>query len=494
MSVAAPAAPAGTSPRRQERALWTVLGVAVIVLVPAAVLRLEANPLLGALVVGLVVVAYQRMLLAWQTLLGAILVVILFVPIRRYTVAGGAPVELEPYRLLIALVLAGWLCALAVDPQVRWRRTGLEGPIVAVVLAIVASLVANVGRVDATAAFVVKQGSFFASFLLVVVFIASVTAPGRHLDRMLRLLVGGGAIVAVLSLVEWRTGVNFFNWYGRVVPGLVFNDQGAAIARGSGVRAMGSAQHPIALGAALVMLLPLAIHLFRRDRHPGWMAAAGVLTLGALSTGSRTATTMLIALLVTFVCLRPRDSRRLLPWLLPLVVVAQIVMPGTLGTFRAILQPSYLIKEQSVAGGSGQGRLADLGPALDEWSRTPFLGQGFGTRVTNAEGATSQSPTGAQILDDQWLGILLELGLAGALAWAWLFGRAIRRLGRRARSDPGPDGSLAAALAASLAALATGMLTFDAFAFIQVMFLGFVVLAFGAVALRRPPQADRRLA
>src|SRR3712207_8413987 len=53
----------------------------------------------------------QEVLLAWRTMLGAILAVILFVPIRRYTVAGSLPIELEPYRIVIMVVLACWCCA-----------------------------------------------------------------------------------------------------------------------------------------------------------------------------------------------------------------------------------------------------------------------------------------------------------------------------------------------------------------------------------------------
>ena len=91
---------------------------------------------------------------------------------------------------------------------------------------------------------------------------------------------------------------------------------------------------------------------------------------------------------------------------------------------------------------------------------------------------------GAQILDDQWLGTLLEIGAVGALALLWLFVRAVRRLAARARSDPGPDGWLMTALAASLISYAVGMLTFDAFAFIQVTFLAFIMFGFMAVATR----------
>jgi hypothetical protein len=58
--------------------------------------------------VGLVLaVVASRSLLSWQSLLTLILLVMLFIPIRRYTMPGGLPFELEPYRALVALVLSG---------------------------------------------------------------------------------------------------------------------------------------------------------------------------------------------------------------------------------------------------------------------------------------------------------------------------------------------------------------------------------------------------
>ena len=73
---------------------------------------------------------------------------------------------------------------------------------------------------------------------------------------------------------------------------------------------------------------------------------------------------MLVAVLVSFVCLKPRASVRLLPLLLPMLIVIQGVMPGTLGTMKAMLNPSYLIKEQSYDQGATAGRVADLAPRL----------------------------------------------------------------------------------------------------------------------------------
>ena len=110
-----------------------------------------------------------------------------------------------------------------------------------------------------------------------------------------------------------------------------------------------------------------------------------------------------------------------------------------------------MIQEQSRDGGTGSGRIADLGPSLGEWSGgNPFVGQGFGTRVDRSQDGVGRAAP--QILDNQWLSTLLEIGAVGVLGLLWLFCRAIRRLARRARADAGPDGWLATALCASLLA------------------------------------------
>jgi O-antigen ligase len=165
-------------------------------------------------------------------------------------------------------------------------------------------------------------------------------------------------------------------------------------------------------------------------------------------------------------------------------VVIQVVMPGTLGTMKSMLNPSYVIKEQSYDQGATAGRVADLGPALDRWSQKPFFGTGFGTTVADSSASKDSE---SQILDDQWLGSLLEIGAVGVLALLFLWVGAVRRLNRWGRhAKDAADGWLATALAASIIAFAVGMLTFDAFAFIQVTFFAFVMLGFTAVVTRLP--------
>ena len=114
-------------------------------------------------------------------------------------------------------------------------------------------------------------------------------------------------------------------------------------------------------------------------------------------------------------------------------------------------------------------------------------------RRSSARASAPASPTDGveaapQILDNQWLGTLLEIGAVGVIGLWWLFIRAIRRLARRAR-EAGRGRQLARDGAGrSLLAWTIGMFTFDAFAFIQVTFFVFIMLGFASVVLRADPE------
>jgi O-antigen ligase len=407
--------------------------------------------------------------------------VILFIPIKRYSLPGHLPFELEPYRIYVAVVAMFWLAALLVDPRVRFRGSGLEVPLFMFVAAALGSVIFNGARITELDVHteVTKQLTFFASFLVVFYLIVSVIRTREHVDRIVRVLVGCGAVVAGLSIVESWTGYNAFDHIDSVLPMLQHVDAPESSERGGKLRVMGSAQGSIALGAALAMMLPLAAYLGLRARRWFWWAAVAVMALGALATLSRTSILMLIVILAVLLWLRPKQVRRFWPVLLPAVIVVHLLLPGTIGTLRSSFFPKegLLAQQSENAGARGSGRVADLGPALDEFSQTPVFGQGYGTRLT---GRDKQN---AQILDDQWLKTLLETGLVGALAWLWIFSRSIRRLARAAKEDQSEDGLLYVALAASIMAFAIGMVLFDAFAFIQVTFILFILLALGSVAL-----------
>ena len=298
---------------------------------------------------------------------------------------------------------------------------------------VLASVVANPGRVGDVSSVVDKKLMFFFSFVLVLYLTVSVI---RRLDNMtisIRVLVSGGAVVALFAIVEARTGFNVFDHLHRVVPGLSLSaETGGFVRMGTAkLRVFASAQHPIALSAALVMLTPLALYLARRYHQRRWLVCAIALVAGSTSTVSRTGVIMFLVVGIVFLWLRPRETMRLSPALLLAPVAIHFALPGTLGAIKqSFMHAGGLIAEQqSQPGESGSGRLADLGPGLEEWKRQPLVGQGFGTRVVDGSvgGAT------ANILDNRWLGTLLETGALGFFGWLWFFARVLRRFGAEAK-------------------------------------------------------------
>ena len=475
--LAVPTAAAGT--------LLIALGAAALDIYPVAVL--------GLIIVGLLAVLTHEFLLRWEIQAALIVFTILLIPLGRYELPGNLPFSLEPYRVLVALIAAGWCASLLADPTMRWKPVGLFGPLLALGVALVASLAVNTDRIDNlhVAPEVVKSGSMFVSYWLVLMFVASVIRTREQLDVVVKALVAGGCIVAGFALVQYRTGFNIFDHLG-VVPLLHENSNGIVgglEARGGGDRVYASAQHPIALSAALVMLLPLGIYVARRYESRIWWLATAVIGTAAFSTVARTGSTMLLALLVVFLLLKPHEVLGLWKWAVPFLVVVHLMAPGALGGLKNAFFPAGgLVAEQtSAANSTASNRLADAGPALKEWWQQPYLGGGFGTRISEPDNPKNN----AHILDDQWLGLLLETGLLGTLAFGWLLARSVRRLGRAARADPSEHGWLLAGLAAAVTAYAIGMITFDAFGFIQVTLLLFIMigLSIPAIRLSRPEAA-----
>jgi O-antigen ligase len=440
--------------------------------------------------------AAYRTLLQWRFLLGAILAVILFIPIRRYTLPGNLPFSLELYRLLVALVLAAWFISLLADRRVRLRRSFFDVQLGLVCAAVLGSVVMNPGLVNSLGPTVPKALSFFVSYILVYYLIVSVVRDLPTVDFLTKLLVGGGAVVAFFGLVERRTGYNVFDHLSGIIPLLRFEGARAGLERGGArLRVAGPAEHPIALGALFVILVPLAIYVARRTGQRRWWVALTLLGLGALSTVSRTAVIMLGVVGLVFLWLRPRQTKRLWPLLVPALALVHFALPGTLGSLRGAFFPEggLIAEQQRVVPGNelrSDGRLADIGPTLRQVARRPLLGQGYGTRVVGFD----EKYNNAAILDDQWLGTLLETGIVGVVAWIWIFGRSIRRLGRGAREDDSHRAWLCVALAASIAAFGVGMLTYDTFGFTQITFVFFVLLALSSVLLsgtRTPHLAER---
>jgi hypothetical protein len=366
------------------------------------------------------------------------------------------------------------------------RRSGFEGPLAVIITAVLGSIATNTANLSAGNSEMVKALTFFLSYVFVLYIIVSVVVRLDSIEVLVKTLVVGGTVVALGAVVEARSGFNVFNQLPRFFPILRPIADTADLTRfgTSKSRVFASAQHPIALSAAIVMLLPLALYLARRYRQRRWYLCAVVMGMGCVSTVSRTGVVMFLVAILVFFWLRPKEARRMWPALLPALLAIHFVLPGTLGALKQSFFPKggLVAEQQYGAGTGGHGRLAAVSAAVPMWQQQPFFGRGYGAPV---------SIWGTENLDDQWLATLLTTGAVGFIGWLWFFVRALRRIGREAKSDRTDRGWLLTSLGASIAAFAAGMMTFDAFAFIQVTFLLFIFVGLASALLvgQTPPKA-----
>jgi hypothetical protein len=442
-----------------------------------------------ALAVGLIGVAAigHRALFAWRTMLGTIVLVLLFVPIRRYQLPSALPFNIELYRLLLFGAAILWLAALLADPRIRLVRTPLDPALGALTLVYLGSIVASGNRLDlpGLGSAAVKTFTLFASMLVLYYMIASLAQTFEDIEALVRILAGGGAVVAFFSIIEARTHFNIFDNLQRIQPFLVRSGgpSQSALERGGHLRVLASSEHPIALSAMFVILVPLAAYLAERTRARRWWIATALLITAALGTLSRTGVIMIVVLILVYVWRRPHEMRELArrswKFAIPLLIAVHFLLPGTLGTFHDLFFGQGGVVKQQQGGSVGSGRLASFWPGMKVVEQHILLGLGYGTRIVgDVPGANSF------IVDDGWLSTAMEAGLAAVLAWLWIFCRFIRRTALAASRDSTARGRLLGALTASVASFAVGMATYDAFSFLQVTFVLFILLALGSATLR----------
>lgn len=493
-----------------EQRLRAIAGTAML-LISVGTGIFFADPLVVGALVGLVACLYlfRAAIFSWPGAALALVVVICLVPARRYTLPVSLPFAAEPYRVVVVLLLAIVVAALLVDPAFRWRRLEFGGPVAFFFATQLLSIAVNVpGLVDLGLA----PNAVISLFSLLV--ICAVFVVARQIFRS-RAIVGFslmatvlcGALVGALATVERVTRRNVFLEVFSALPLQRLSEEESIFVKEGTARAFGSAQHPIALAVFLCLLIPLGVYLARHaswPRHPVvrelfWLGCALLIGLGTVSAVSRTAFVSLAVMLVLAVVLRPRLLPKLALYGALAACAALLVSArNVLSMIEELLDPQALIESQLTSPGwTGSGRLADLGPSLEQAATRPFTGTGLGSRVTMGEDAN------AFILDNQYLSTLLESGAVGVLGMLGLLLVPAVRLARFSRwpadriggAAPDERRDLAAAIAVSIVGYVVALFFFDGFSFIQTLLTFFLLLAAGSWALageRLPRWAERR--
>jgi hypothetical protein len=456
------------------------------VLAAAVVVGRGIAPVAAFLILLSALVGWHRQILAWPVLVCFVAASVLFLPVARYSLPG-LPLGLDPWLLVVMVVALVWLGSLLVDPSVRLRPTPLDAPLALIAASWLCSVAVNYGRVAPLASAVLKALIISIFFVVIFYFISSVVTTTGGVIAVTQFIVCGVAFIAVFAVIEQRTGFNIFDHVRIVLPVLQFDGGGLQFRYGL-IRATGSADHPIALGVLFAMVFPLGLAL-AKSRSTAWWIPSSLILIGVLASGSRTAFLALITSGIALLWLRPRDIRPLLPLAIPMLIVIKIAAPGSIATLKNSFLPSSgqgLIASQRTLAADPtliSGR-ANFKPRLIEGMRRPIFGQGVGTRQTGEDNPLRNAP----ILDNQWLGTFLDIGLLGVVGWVWLMFRVVRRLGRLARTRGSPYGLLAASFVASITGFGVAMFTYDTFAFIQETLILWILFALAATLIAVHPE------
>jgi hypothetical protein len=432
---------------------------------------------------------------SWGGAISLLVLVVWLIPIKGYRLPTALPFSLEVYRLLIILYVLAWMLAIVVG-RFTFEAGRLGKPILLLVAVGIVSIFTNISTIDEgdLSSQAIKSLTYFISFLVAYLLVHSTIRTVDAIETVLRALVLGALIVSFAAFYELRTHYNVFAHLSHWLPILKpAQAQGHLThVRGGRVRVVASAQHPIALGAALMMMLPLAFYLASRAasklRSWLWIGAALVIAAGAVATISRTIVLMGLVMIAVALLLRGRKVFRYWPVLLVMFGVIHLAAPSATGhLYNAFFPKSGLTTQlNGRAGEVGSGRLADIAPGLRSLEEKPVFGHGLGTgnvrgsTLDTSPGAIVDPSTGAPIIfDDQYMNSLVSIGILGFVGVLWFVWGGGLRLFLAARRRTGRAGDLVAAFAVAVIGFAGGMFTFDAFAFVQCTLLFFVLMALG---------------
>ena len=503
------AEPLAVPPRR----ILPLLLVGGGLLVLLATMPLGARAAFGGSVVMVLATATalleaRKPFVTWANALGALVLVFWLIPMKTYGLPVNLPFQLEPYRLFLLFLFVAWVGALLVG-KARVSAAGHGGPVAVLFFTALASLALNyreltdLGGSETEA---IKPLTFFMGFLFTYMLVASTTRDMAAIDRLVRTLVIGATIVGVAAIYEASTYYNVFDHLNEWFPFLEKQERDLDSARGGRLRVYASSQHPIALGCALVMMVPLAVYLAERARTTwrsrGWLAAGMALAVGSFGTISRTIVVMGIVIMVGWLVLRREQIQRFWPLLFTLPVIVHFVAPGALGgIWKAFFPKEGLVSSLGGReGATGSGRFSDYGAARALWEESPIVGNGPGSLAYISVEAERRMEEGLQVVtsasnlifDNQYLTMLTEFGIVGVVALAWFSIGAVVKLGRAGKSDHSTEGDLIALCAISCAGFSASMFLYDAIAFIQVTLVFFVIAAIG-LRTRQIVQEERQL-
>jgi O-antigen ligase len=304
----------------------------------------------------------------------------------------------------------------------------------------------------------------------------------RRLDTVLKAVVAAGAFAAAIGFLQFFGG--FDPAKALKLPGLSLVRVITSVDSRSGYRRVaGTAVHPIEFGVVMAMTLPIALHYAfdaatKWAKRWHWFCAALIGVAIPLSLSRTAILGVTVVGLMLFATWSWKRRGRALIVLVIFVNGLQFVVPGLFGTLRSLFL--NLGNDPSVSG-----RTSDYALVGDLVANNPVVGRGFRTFIPEKFILHTGEGGGTLILDNQYLGTLIEMGAFGLFSLLFLFlvvlgcTHSIRR-----RSADSSTRDLAQSLAAAVMVAMLSFATFDGFSFPMATILLFLLVGC-AGALRR---------
>ncbi|MFD4422585.1 O-antigen ligase family protein [Agromyces sp. NPDC058484] len=483
-------------PTRVSRTRVVIAALLLVIFSIAAVVLLPPLIAAAALITVSLLVIFRHLVFTWSAMIVALAAVIMFVPARRYAIPIPLPFQLEPYRLVLAIVIVTLVVVLLLkNNDVRWRPVAFGWPVGIFLATVLVSLIANGMRLVNDGLAVTAIGGFSQLLLMLAVFYCfrQLFRSERDVLLLLTFITWAGVIVSFFAVIERFSRQNVFLMLGNVLPLTLLRESGD-VSRAGVARAFGSAQHPIALAVALCILIPLAIYLAKYAAWPVnsinrkivYAGATVMLFGGVVSAISRTAVVVLGVMFLVALIFHPRVAGALFALAFPLILLSAAVVPNVFESMvLSFLDLDSLVESQyASAGFRGAGRLADLEPAMREVAQYPFFGSGYGGRIVIGEARN------AFILDNQFLGTLMEtgaLGVAGLAVFLLVPPILLLRFAFT-RAAEVRHSNLAIAITVAVSGYIAAIFFYDAFGFFQTFFILCMLLAAGAWLLTEAPR------
>lgn len=311
--------------------------------------------------------------------------------------------------------------------------------------------------------------------------VALVTADGigtlDQLNRTVRRLVNVTTLFALAGILQFYTAIDVTRYIR--IPGLssavpVTGD--FALQERSGLRrVVSTSSHPIEYGVVLAIVLPIALHLALTATDDGRRARWACVVVMGFATPLALARSAILGITVGMLVLwcgwAWERKKAAVKVAVVYLVLTRLLVDGLLGAIKNMFL--HMSDDPSI-----QGRTMDYVQVGKMVSDAPWIGHGLGTF----------DPSVYFILDNQYLGTLIETGVIGLVGMCVLFlvglftARSVHRIGRNAGLEA--LSGLGAAMAASMLVVITTFITFDAFAFRMVTGALFVLLGLIGAAWR----------